>query len=98
MPHLPNHGFFCEALDYASSPFVRDAEMEVATVPTTIDGKVLSTPPMQYRKGSEPLVKHFIRNSMNVVYYITLGPKIWSLECSEPAVFGAQRHYFLGCC
>ncbi|KAH0830397.1 hypothetical protein J3R83DRAFT_1791 [Lanmaoa asiatica] len=38
-------------LDYTSSPFVRDAEMEVSTTPTIIDGKVLSTPTMRYHSG-----------------------------------------------
>ncbi|KAF8558461.1 Piwi-domain-containing protein [Imleria badia] len=47
------------ALDYASSPFVRDAELEVSTMPTVIDGKVLSTPPMQYNERSEPLIPKF---------------------------------------
>ena len=47
-----------KALDYASSPFVRDAEMQVSTTPTIIDGKVLSTPPMQYGRGAQPLVRH----------------------------------------
>ncbi|KAF8436955.1 Piwi domain-containing protein [Boletus edulis BED1] len=41
------------ALDYATSPFVRDAEMEVSTTPTMIDGKVLSTPEMQYKRGTQ---------------------------------------------
>ncbi|KAF9239655.1 Piwi domain-containing protein [Melanogaster broomeanus] len=42
-------------LDYSSSVFVRDAELEISPSPTIIDGKVLSTPPMLYRQGTQPL-------------------------------------------
>lgn len=58
MSYLPNSWMFNKALDYASSPFVRDAEMEVSTMPTVIDGKVLPTPPMKYN-GPEPMVFFF---------------------------------------
>ncbi|KIJ17201.1 hypothetical protein PAXINDRAFT_73870, partial [Paxillus involutus ATCC 200175] len=42
-------------LDYSSSVFVINAGLEIASSPTIIDGKVLSTPPMQYKPGSQPL-------------------------------------------
>ncbi|KAI9569067.1 Piwi domain-containing protein [Boletus coccyginus] len=73
------------ALNYASSPFVRDAGIEVATVPTTIDGKVLSTPPMQYRKGSAPLVPRFgAWNAVNQQFSEPKGITSWAVVDYSP--------------
>ncbi|KAN0075335.1 Piwi domain containing protein [Tylopilus felleus] len=47
------------ALDYAASPFVKDAELQVSTTPIVIDGKVLSTPPMQYKNVNNPQIPKF---------------------------------------
>ncbi|KAF8840966.1 Piwi-domain-containing protein [Paxillus ammoniavirescens] len=52
-------------LDYSSSVFVKNAGLEISSSPTIIDGKVLSTPPMQYRPGSQPLIPKF--GAWNVV-------------------------------
>ncbi|KAG8217323.1 putative argonaute-like protein [Butyriboletus roseoflavus] len=52
------------ALDYASSPYVRDAGLQVSTTPTIIDGKVLPTPPMKYN-GPVPMTPKF--GAWNVV-------------------------------
>jgi len=47
------------ALDYAASPFVRDAELQVSTSPRMLDGKVLSTPPMYYKDERNSAVPRF---------------------------------------
>ncbi|KIJ60652.1 hypothetical protein HYDPIDRAFT_43184 [Hydnomerulius pinastri MD-312] len=56
-------------LDYMNSPFVLDAELEISPTPTIIDGKVLTTPPMQYA-GPQPLIPKFgAWNAVNQRFY-----------------------------
>ncbi|KAF9228654.1 Piwi-domain-containing protein [Gyrodon lividus] len=71
-------------LDYNSSIFVKDAGLEISSSPTIIDGKVLSTPPMQYKPGSQPLASFSAWNAVNQQFFKPKNIARWAVVDYSP--------------